>query len=66
MLLAPNAVEVLPIVILELTKFALATVADAISVPVIVASTIIAEVTLLAPIAATPPVPIVISPDIPA
>ena len=65
-LLAPNAVEVLPIVIDELTKFELATVADAMSVPVIVPSTIIVEFTLPDPIAATPPVPIVISPDTPA
>jgi len=65
-LLAPNDVEVVPIVIAELTKFALATVADAMSVPVIVPSTIIADVTLPDPIAATPPVPIVISPDTPA
>jgi hypothetical protein len=51
---APNAVEVLPIVILELTKFELATVAAAISVPVIVASTIISDVTLPDPIEDTP------------
>ena len=61
---APNAVEVLPIVILELTKFELATVVDAISPPTIVASKIIAEVTLLAPIAATPAEVIVISPPV--
>ena len=62
----PNEVDVPAIVMAEFTKLELATVVDAMSVPVMVPSRIIVEVTLPDPIAATPPVPIVISPDTPA
>jgi hypothetical protein len=58
----PRDMAVEPTVTELFTKLAFVTVADAISPPTIVPSTIIADVTLPLPIADTPPAVIVISP----